>query len=91
MNTLLGFPEGGSTPPFGRILRQWRGARHLSQLALATEAGISHDLFGAPAEPPRSPSTQRTPRSLRSPRFNWRFEEIQQSTDFRRATSLLLA
>jgi transcriptional regulator with XRE-family HTH domain len=41
MNTLLGFPEGGSTPPFGRILRQWRGARHLSQLALATEAGIS--------------------------------------------------
>jgi len=41
MNTLLGFPEGGSTLPFGRILRQWRGARHLSQLALATEAGIS--------------------------------------------------
>jgi hypothetical protein len=35
MNTLLGFPEGGSTPPFGRILRQWRGARHLSQLALS--------------------------------------------------------
>ena len=41
MNTLLGFPEGGSTLPFGRILRQWRGARHMSQLALATEAGIS--------------------------------------------------
>ena len=41
MNTLLGFPEGGSTLPFGRILRQWRDARHLSQLALATEAGIS--------------------------------------------------
>ena len=41
MNTLLGFPEGGATLPFGRILRQWRGARHLSQLALATEAGIS--------------------------------------------------
>ena len=41
MNTLLGFPEGGTTLPFGRILRQWRGARHLSQLALATEAGIS--------------------------------------------------
>jgi len=41
MNTLLGFAEVGSTPPFGRILRQWRGARHMSQLALATEAGIS--------------------------------------------------
>jgi len=40
MNTLLGFPEGG-TPAFGRILRQWRDARHMSQLALATEAGIS--------------------------------------------------
>ena len=41
MNTLLGFPGGGSAPPFGRVLRQWRDARHLSQLALATEAGIS--------------------------------------------------
>ena len=41
MNTLLGFPEGGSSLPFGRVLRQWRDARHLSQLALATEAGIS--------------------------------------------------
>ena len=41
MNTLLGFPEGGSALPFGRVLRQWRDARHLSQLALATEAGIS--------------------------------------------------
>jgi len=38
MNTLLGFP---STPAFGPLLRQWRAARHLSQLALATEAGIS--------------------------------------------------
>src|SRR5262249_25008486 len=26
---------------FGRMLRQWRDARHMSQLALATEAGIS--------------------------------------------------
>jgi len=41
MNTLLGFPDGGATRPFGRVLRQWRDARHLSQLALATEAGIS--------------------------------------------------
>ena len=40
MNTLLGFPEGG-VPAFGRMLRQWRDARRLSQLALATEAGIS--------------------------------------------------
>jgi transcriptional regulator with XRE-family HTH domain len=40
MNTLLGFPEGG-VPAFGRMLRQWRGARHMSQLRLATEAGIS--------------------------------------------------
>src|SRR5262245_51438883 len=40
MNTLLGFPEGG-VPAFGRMLRQWRDARHMSQLALATEAGIS--------------------------------------------------
>src|SRR5213593_2565537 len=40
MNTLLGFPSGG-VPAFGRMLRQWREARHLSQLALATEAGIS--------------------------------------------------
>ena len=40
MNTLLGFPEGG-VPAFGRLLRQWRGVRHFSQLALATEAGIS--------------------------------------------------
>ena len=41
MNTLLGFPDGGSAPAFGRLLRQWRSTRHLSQLALATEAGIS--------------------------------------------------
>jgi len=40
MNTLLGFPQGG-VPAFGRMLRQWRDARHLSQLTLATEAGIS--------------------------------------------------
>jgi transcriptional regulator with XRE-family HTH domain len=40
MNTLLGFPEGG-VPAFGRMLRQWRGARRMSQLTLATEAGIS--------------------------------------------------
>src|SRR5262245_52194829 len=38
MNTLLGFPE---TRAFGPLLRQWRLARHLSQLTLATEAGIS--------------------------------------------------
>jgi transcriptional regulator with XRE-family HTH domain len=41
MNTLLGFPDGASAPAFGRLLRQWRSTRHLSQLALATEAGIS--------------------------------------------------
>ena len=40
MNTLLGFPDGG-VPAFGRMLRQWREARHLSQLALATDSGIS--------------------------------------------------
>jgi len=40
MNTLLGFPEGGASG-FGRLLRQWRTTRHLSQLALATDAGIS--------------------------------------------------
>src|SRR2546428_4341723 len=38
MNTLLGFPQ---TDTFGRLLRQWRTTRHMSQLALATEAGIS--------------------------------------------------
>lgn len=38
MNTLLGFPE---TQAFGGLLRHWRSTRHLSQLALATEAGIS--------------------------------------------------
>ncbi len=38
MNTLLGFPE---TQAFGRLLRQWRTTRHMSQLGLATEAGIS--------------------------------------------------
>jgi transcriptional regulator with XRE-family HTH domain len=38
MNTLLGFPR---TDTFGRLLRHWRTARHMSQLALATEAGIS--------------------------------------------------
>ena len=41
MNTLLGFPEGASSPAFGGLLRHWRSARHLSQLALATEAGVS--------------------------------------------------
>jgi transcriptional regulator with XRE-family HTH domain len=41
MNTLLGFPDGASAPAFGGLLRQWRSTRHLSQLALATEAGIS--------------------------------------------------
>jgi len=40
MNTLLGFPDGGVLA-FGRMLRHWRSARHMSQLALATEAGIS--------------------------------------------------
>lgn len=28
-------------PPFGALLRYWRGARNLSQLDLATEAGVS--------------------------------------------------
>jgi transcriptional regulator with XRE-family HTH domain len=41
MNTLLGFPEGQAVPAFGRLLRQWRSTRRMSQLALATEAGIS--------------------------------------------------
>src|SRR3981081_2162113 len=42
MKTLIGFPEcHAAVPAFGRQLRQWRDARHLSQLALATEAGIS--------------------------------------------------
>jgi transcriptional regulator with XRE-family HTH domain len=41
MNTLLGFPEGASAPAFGALLRQWRSTRHMSQLTLATEAGIS--------------------------------------------------
>src|SRR3989449_2286240 len=38
MNTLLGFPQ---TDTFGRLLRQWRATRRMSQLSLATEAGIS--------------------------------------------------
>lgn len=41
MNTLLGFPGSGASHAFGTLLRQWRDTRHLSQLALATEAGIS--------------------------------------------------
>jgi transcriptional regulator with XRE-family HTH domain len=41
MNTLLGFPEGGVATPFGTLLRRWRDVRAMSQLTLATEAGIS--------------------------------------------------
>jgi transcriptional regulator with XRE-family HTH domain len=41
MNTLLGFPEGGVATSFGKLLRRWRDARAMSQLTLATEAGIS--------------------------------------------------
>src|SRR5260221_4495766 len=41
MNTLLGFPASSATPAFGRLLKQWRTARHMSQLTLATESGIS--------------------------------------------------
>jgi len=41
MNTLLGFPDGGLTTSFGTLLRRWRDARGMSQLTLATEAGIS--------------------------------------------------
>lgn len=41
MNTLLGFPGDQATPAFGRLLRQWRASRHMSQLTLATESGIS--------------------------------------------------
>src|SRR4051794_10941526 len=41
MNTLLGFPAGGVTTSFGTLLRRWRDARGMSQLILATEAGIS--------------------------------------------------
>jgi transcriptional regulator with XRE-family HTH domain len=41
MNTLLGFPGNDATADFGRQLKQWRTARHMSQLALATEAGVS--------------------------------------------------
>ena len=38
MNTRLGFPQ---TDTFGPLLRRWRTTRHMSQLSLATEAGIS--------------------------------------------------
>jgi transcriptional regulator with XRE-family HTH domain len=41
MNTLLGFPEGHVATAFGALLRRWRTGRGMSQLALATEAGIS--------------------------------------------------
>jgi transcriptional regulator with XRE-family HTH domain len=41
MNTLLGFPEGNVATAFGSLLRRWRTARGMSQLTLATEAGIS--------------------------------------------------
>lgn len=41
MNTLLGFPEGGVATAFGCLLRRWRTGRGMSQLTLATEAGIS--------------------------------------------------
>src|SRR5215208_6967222 len=41
MNTLLGFPVSSASHAFGTLLRQWRDTRHLSQLALASEAGIS--------------------------------------------------
>ena len=41
MNTLLGFPEGTVATAFGTVLRRWRNARGMSQLTLATEAGIS--------------------------------------------------
>jgi transcriptional regulator with XRE-family HTH domain len=41
MNTLLGFPEGNVATAFGTVLRRWRTARAMSQLTLATEAGIS--------------------------------------------------
>ena len=41
MNTLLGFPEGSVATSFGTLLRRWRDARGMSQLTLATEAGIS--------------------------------------------------
>jgi transcriptional regulator with XRE-family HTH domain len=41
MNTLLGFPEGGLATSFGTLLRRWRNTRGMSQLTLATEAGIS--------------------------------------------------
>src|SRR5580765_3568531 len=41
MNTLLGFPEGNVATAFGNVLRQWRTSRHMSQLTLATESGIS--------------------------------------------------
>jgi transcriptional regulator with XRE-family HTH domain len=41
MNTLLGFPASSAAPAFGRLLKQWRTMRHMSQLALAMDAGIS--------------------------------------------------
>src|SRR5713101_9079395 len=41
MNTLLGFPASHATPAFGRLLKQWRTTRRMSQLTLATEAGVS--------------------------------------------------
>jgi transcriptional regulator with XRE-family HTH domain len=41
MNTLLGFPDGSTTTSFGAVLRRWRTLKGMSQLTLATEAGIS--------------------------------------------------
>jgi transcriptional regulator with XRE-family HTH domain len=41
MNTLLGFPESSAATAFGSLLRRWRTSRAMSQLTLATEAGIS--------------------------------------------------
>src|SRR5439155_20585642 len=35
------FAGSAATHPFGQLLRGWRTMRHMSQLALATEAGIS--------------------------------------------------
>jgi transcriptional regulator with XRE-family HTH domain len=41
MATALAQPVSQAAPAFGRLLKHWRSARRMSQLTLATEAGIS--------------------------------------------------
>jgi transcriptional regulator with XRE-family HTH domain len=39
--TMAGMATASAAPPLGRLLKQWRNRRHLSQLDLASEAGVS--------------------------------------------------